>query len=207
MKQIKKLFLMLLLVLGIGFQISNTIIKVRAFDENDDYRYRVDFQLKVLRWDVETGDCEPILLEMGIDMLNNRTIWIARNDDRIFANGIYLPIRENLRNGEYIVPILTHQREWYYYVADYDIFARIENGYFAQVDDLNINYDVKNFNIEFAGYGGGIYLNEKVTKSVEIEDSFYFKNLHKNIGNKLTYKHDYGQLDGIYKLINEVGDD
>lgn len=185
MKQIKKLFLMLLLVLGIGFQISNTITKVYAFEENDNFRYRVDFQLKVLRWDSETGDCEPILLEMGTDMLNNQSIWIARNDDRIFANGRYFPIRENLRNGEYIVPILTHQREWYYYVADYDIFARIENGYFTQVDDLNINYDVKNFNIEFAGYSG-IYLNEKVTKSVEIEDSFYFKNLHKNIGNNIN---------------------
>jgi len=44
-------------------------------------------------------------------------------------------------------------------------------------------------------------LNKEILRVKEMIENSAIK------GYKLTYKHDYGQLDDIYKLINEVGDD
>lgn len=186
MKKIKKLFLMIfLMILEIGISISNNIIDIQAFSANDNFYYTADYQLNILYWYPSSGDCETILLEIGTNLKNNQPIWIARSKTKIYDYGIDFPIIGNLYNGECIVPILSSNKEWYYFIAENDYFAIIQNGNFMPCEALNINCDIRNFDTEFEGYGG-IYFNENIINRVEIDKNYYFKNLHKNIGNNIN---------------------
>lgn len=186
MKKIKKLFFMiiLLMTLGIGFNISNKVTNVQAFNTTDNFHYTVIYKLDILYWDSSTTNCEVVMLEIGANLRASGLIWVARNDEKVFDSGSDFPILGNLVNGENIVPLRSTEGEWYYYLSDYHVYVKIENNTVVPLD-INVNYDINNFDINFS-IDGGLYLDEEIVKSVEIDNSFYFKNLHQNIGNNVT---------------------
>lgn len=182
MKQIKKLFLMIVIMLfEIGLIISNHTTSIQAFSSNDNFYYAVNYRLHIPYWYPATGEYETILLEIGTNLKKQELIWVARSDTKVYDYGNEFLILENLRRGDCIVPIRSSNKEWYYFLADDDCYAIIQDGGFIGHEELNINCDIRRFDIEFEGYSG-IYFDEKIVSKVEIENNYYFKNLHENIG-------------------------